>query len=147
MLTSQPCVPLPLQLRHGRPGAVCGLLYSDEAEMGRRMTAPWFGLPRGAFAAAFSTNCLKKGDPQTLLPPLLTSQRRHGGNPQAQVTGMCSGRSCFGTRLATDWSWTGPVVYGTAGRGTAALAACGAVMTSVSCSPSEAILYSHGPCK
>ena len=50
----------------------------------------------------------------------------------------CSGCSLDEVVLA-DWQLD--VVCGSAGLGTAALAAHGAVLTSVSCSPSQAILY------
>ena len=59
------------------------------------------------------------------------SQMKHGCVPQAQVSEMCCERSCFGTELATDWHWTRHVVGGSAGLGTAVLAVCGAVLTSV----------------
>ena len=52
----------------------------------------------------------------------------------------------FGTLLATDWSWTRHVVCGSAKLGTAGMAVRGAVLTSVSRSPSQATLYSRGPC-
>ena len=52
----------------------------------------------------------------------------------------------FGTLLATDWSWTRHVVCDNAGLGTAGMVVRGAVLTSVSRTPSQAPLYSRGPC-
>ena len=125
-----------------------GLFYGEEAEMGRRMTAHWFGwAAKGCFCSCFqllSTQTASRRETFRLC--FFRSQRKLGGYPQVQVTGICSGRIGFGTRLATDWSWTRRVACGSAGLGAAALAARGAVLTSVSCTPSQAILYSHGPC-
>ena len=122
----------------GRPGAPScsfqGVPFGDEAEKGRRMTTTFdlgcqrmlYSFPRdGRSSASF------------LSAPDLTDRglaafhkRRCWGCAQAGIS--------FGTLLATDWSWTRHVVCGSAGLGTTGMAVRGAVLTSVSRSPSQA---------
>ena len=115
--------------------------FGDEAEKGRRMTTTFdLGCQRLLYSFPVFP---ETRDLRPRFFPLPTTQigawlRRCSGCAQAGIS--------FGIVLAIDWSWTRHVVCGSAGLGTAGMAVRGAVSTSVSRSPSQATLYSRGPC-
>ena len=128
----------------GRPGAPScsfqGVPFGDEAEKGRRMTTT-FDLGCQRMLYRFSSRREIFG-----LVSLRSRPHRSGLGHKRRCSGCAQAGISFGTLLATDWSWTRHVVCGSAGLGTAGMAVRGAVLTSVSRSPSQATLYSRGPC-
>ena len=130
----------------GRPGAPScsfqGVPFGDEAEKGRRMTTTFdlgcqrmlYSFPRDGRSSA------------SFLPAPDLTDRGLAAFHKCRCSGCAQAGISFGTLLAFDWSWTRHVVCGSAGLGTAGMAVRGAVLTSVSRSPSQATFYSRGPC-
>ena len=125
----------------GRPGAPScsfqGVPFSDEAEKGRRMTTT-FDL--GCQRMLYSFPRDGRSSASLFSAPDLTDRGLAAFHKR-----RCSGCVKQESALALYWR-TRHVDCGSAELGTAGMAVRGAVLTSVSRSPSQAPLYSRGHC-
>ena len=105
------------------------------------------GCPGALFFAvslAFDyTDCLKQGDLLTCFFPLPTSHREARRLSVSTSDRHVLWKKVFGHATGNRLELDAACLCGNAGLGTAALAARGAALTSVSCRASQATRYSH----